>query len=63
MKVEYSRRGIADLRKISADSRRVFGHRVAEALEQRIREVVEKIGRDPLSAPELEQCLEVLRRR
>jgi plasmid stabilization system protein ParE len=55
MKVEYSRRAVADLHKISADSRRTFGDRVAEALESRIRAVVDRISREPLSAPEVEQ--------
>jgi toxin ParE1/3/4 len=55
MKVEYSNRAIADLRKISSDSGRAFGDRVAAALEARIRAVVDRISRDPLSAPELEQ--------
>jgi toxin ParE1/3/4 len=55
MKVEYSRRSVADLRKISADSRRAFGDRVAEALEARIRSVIDRISREPLSAPEVEQ--------
>jgi toxin ParE1/3/4 len=55
MKVEYARRAVADLRKISADSRRTFGDRVAEALEGRIRAVVDHISREPLSAPEVEQ--------
>jgi toxin ParE1/3/4 len=55
MKVEYSRRSVADLRKISADSRRAFGDRVAEALEARIRAVIDRISREPLSAPEIEQ--------
>lgn len=54
MKVEYSGRAVADLRKISAQSRRVFGDRVAEALEGRIRAVIERIRRDPLGAPEIE---------
>lgn len=35
MKVEYSNRAVTNLRKISADSRRGFGDRVAEALEGR----------------------------
>jgi len=35
VKIEYSKRAVADLRKISADSRRTFGDRVAEALELR----------------------------
>lgn len=55
MKVEYSRRAVADLCKISANSRRTFGSRVAEALESRIRAVVDRISREPLSAPEVEQ--------
>ncbi len=55
MKVEYSKRAVADLRKISADSRRAFGDRVAEALESRIRAVVDRISREPLGAPEVEQ--------
>jgi len=55
MRIEYSRRAVADLRKISADSRRAFGDLVAKALEARIRAVVERIGKDPLSAPEVEQ--------
>ncbi len=55
MKVEYSERAVADLRKISADSRRIFGEKVAEALESRIRAVIDRISRDPLSAPEIEQ--------
>ena len=55
MKIEYSRRAVADLRKISADSRSTFGDRVAETLEARIRAVINRISRDPLSAPEVEQ--------
>lgn len=55
MKVEYSNRAVADLRKISADSRREFGDRVAEALEARIRAVVDAISRNPLSGPAVEQ--------
>lgn len=55
MKVEYSNRAVANLRKISADSRRAFGDRVAGALESRIRAVIDRISRDPFSAPEVEQ--------
>jgi plasmid stabilization system protein ParE len=55
MKVEYSKRAISDLRKISADSRRAFGDRVAEALEIRIRTLIDSISRNPRSAPEIEQ--------
>jgi plasmid stabilization system protein ParE len=55
MKVEYAKRAVADLRKISADSRRAFGDSVTETLETRIRAVIDRISRDPLSAPEVEQ--------
>jgi toxin ParE1/3/4 len=55
MKVEYAKRAVADLRKISADSRRTFGDRVAEALEARIRAVIDHVSREPLSAPAVEQ--------
>jgi plasmid stabilization system protein ParE len=55
MKVEYSNRAIADLHKISADSRRSYGDRTAEALGLRVRAVIDRISTDPLSAPEIEQ--------
>jgi toxin ParE1/3/4 len=54
MKIEYSNLAVADLRKISADTRRVFGGRVAEELEARIRAVIERISMAPLSAPEVQ---------
>jgi plasmid stabilization system protein ParE len=54
MKVEYSNRVIADLRRISAESRLAFGDRVAEALEARIRAVIKRISIAPLSAPQVE---------
>jgi toxin ParE1/3/4 len=55
VKVEYTKRAVADLRKISADSYRAFGDQVAEALEARIRAVVDHISRESLSAPRVEQ--------
>jgi plasmid stabilization system protein ParE len=55
MKVEYSRRAVADLRQIPSDSRRIFGDRVAEAIEIRIRTIVAHIARNPLAAPKVEQ--------
>lgn len=55
MKVEYSNRAVANLRKISADSRRAFGDRVAQALEGRIRAIIDLISREPLSMPKVEQ--------
>jgi toxin ParE1/3/4 len=55
MKVEYSNRAVADLLKISVDRRRSFGDRVTEALDARIRAVIQRISTDPLSAPAVEQ--------
>ena len=55
MKVEYTKRAVADLREISANSRVAFGDWVAEALAARIRAVVDRISQEPLSAPEVEQ--------
>jgi plasmid stabilization system protein ParE len=53
MKVEYSRRALADLAKAGRDSRASFGSAVAEAVERRIREVVARIERAPGSSREL----------
>jgi hypothetical protein len=36
MKIEYTNRAVADLRKVSADSRMRFGDTVAAALEKRV---------------------------
>jgi toxin ParE1/3/4 len=52
MKVEYTNRALADLRKASADSR-AFGDRVAEAFEQRIREVIAFIQERPEGAAKI----------
>jgi plasmid stabilization system protein ParE len=54
MKAEYSNRAVADLRKISSDSRQAFGDGVAEALEARIQAVIKRISIAPLSAPQVE---------
>ena len=43
MKVEYSNRATADLHKVSTDSRRRFGDRVAAEVEARIHKIVEQI--------------------
>jgi plasmid stabilization system protein ParE len=53
MKVEYSNRATADLRKISTDSR-VYGESVAAVLEARIRQVVAHIAEHPEAAPRVE---------
>jgi toxin ParE1/3/4 len=55
MKVEYSKRALADIRKIAIDSREAFGDRTAEALETRIRAIVERVSQLPASAPEVVQ--------
>jgi plasmid stabilization system protein ParE len=46
MKVEYSARAVADLRKVSADSR-TFGDAVATAVEARLRQVIAHIAEHP----------------
>jgi plasmid stabilization system protein ParE len=54
MKVEYTRRAVADLRSISAQSRATYGDQVAEALERRIGAVIRHVAEHPLSAPIVE---------
>jgi plasmid stabilization system protein ParE len=54
MRVEYTRRALADLRFISERSRANYGSQVAEALERRIRTVTRHIAEHPLSAPAVE---------
>lgn len=51
MKVEFTNRATADLRKISSESRAAFGRAVAEQLESRIRTVIEHIAKRPDIAP------------
>jgi plasmid stabilization system protein ParE len=46
MKVEYSKRAVADLHKVSADSK-AFGDMVAAAVEVRIRDVVAQLANYP----------------
>ena len=52
MKLEFSARSLADLRRIGAQSRNSFGGRVAAALERRIRSAIEQIRQSPGSARE-----------
>jgi toxin ParE1/3/4 len=59
MKIEYSKRALADLRNASAYSRAAFGDIVAVALEVRIREAIEQIRHAPERAPCLEQRRDV----
>jgi toxin ParE1/3/4 len=49
MRVEYSKRAVADLRKVSADSRS-FGEDVTAAVEARIHEVIGHIADYPEAA-------------
>jgi plasmid stabilization system protein ParE len=49
MKVEYTKQALADLRKISADSRE-FGESITVALESRIRTVVAHLAEHPEAA-------------
>ena len=51
MKVELSRRALTDLDEISTFYLEQAGRPVAVALEMRIREVIERIGKRPESAP------------
>jgi toxin ParE1/3/4 len=46
MKVEYSKRATADLRKVSADSR-AFGDAIAAAVEKKIRETIAHLADHP----------------
>ena len=50
MKVEYSNRAISDLRALAAKSHNEFGERTTRAIEARIRSIIERIRREPLSA-------------
>jgi toxin ParE1/3/4 len=55
MKVEFTNRAVADLRKASSDSRAVFGETVAAALERRMRDVISHIADHPQAAPAVAQ--------
>lgn len=55
MRLEYSKRAVSDLLTLAADSHREFGERTAHAIEARIRSVIERIRREPLSAQAVEQ--------
>jgi hypothetical protein len=61
MNVEYSKRAIADLRKVAADSR-AFGEIVAAAVDVRIREIIAQILKHPEGRPRvIEQVVEKLK--
>jgi plasmid stabilization system protein ParE len=48
--LEFSKRAVADLRRIASRSREEYGDEVAQALERRIRSVTARVSRAPLSA-------------
>jgi toxin ParE1/3/4 len=50
MKVDYSKRAVADLHKVSVDSR-AFGDMVTAAVEVRIREIIAQIQEHPGGRP------------
>jgi toxin ParE1/3/4 len=52
MKVEYSNRATADLRKVSADALE-YGEAVTVAVEARIRAIVAHIAEHPEAAPQV----------
>ena len=52
MKVEYSNRATADLRKVSADAYE-YGEAVTVAVEARIRAIVAHIAEHPEAAPQV----------
>jgi plasmid stabilization system protein ParE len=54
MRVEYSNRATADLRKISADTK-IYGETVTAAVEARIRHVIEHLANHPEAAPLVEE--------
>jgi plasmid stabilization system protein ParE len=49
MRVEYTRRAVADLRKVSSDNA-AFGQIVVSAIEARIRDVIAHIAENPEAA-------------
>jgi len=54
MKVEFTKRAVSDLRKVSADSG-VFGEAVSLAVEARIRDIIAHIAAHPESAARVVQ--------
>ena len=54
MKIEYSKRALQDLRKVAADAAS-YGPEVAEAVEERLRYLIDHIRREPDGAPRIEE--------
>jgi toxin ParE1/3/4 len=59
MRIAYSKRALADIRRIAAETNRVFGEKVAESLGGRIRATIEQLSREPYSGHELRQKSDV----
>jgi toxin ParE1/3/4 len=55
MRIAYSKRSLADIRRIAAETNRVFGETVAQSLGGRIRATIEQLSREPYSGHELRQ--------
>ena len=53
MRIEYSKRALQDLRKVAAEAAS-YGPEVAEAVEERLRHLIDHIRREPDGAPRLE---------
>ncbi len=54
MRVEYSRRAVADILRIAEESRN-YGEVAAEGLERRLRETIARLAGHPRAAPEVEK--------
>ena len=59
MRIAYSKRAVADIRRIAAESQRAFGSKPAEALGARIRATIEQLSREPYTGHELKQKSDV----
>src|SRR5262245_704214 len=55
MRVEFANRALADLQKLSTDSRASFGAAVSLELEARIRQVVAHVATNPLAAQRVDE--------
>jgi toxin ParE1/3/4 len=54
MRIEYSKRSLQDLRKVAAEAAS-YGPEVTEAVEERLRHLIDHIRREPDGAPRIEE--------
>jgi toxin ParE1/3/4 len=54
MRIEYSKRALQDLRKVAAEAQ-AYGPGVAEAVEERLRHLIDHLRREPNGAPRIEE--------